>query len=307
MNSPKVSVIVPNYNHAPYLRERIDSILNQTFQDFELILLDDCSTDNSRDVLTSYEGNPHISHTIFNETNTGNTFIQWERGIQLAKGEYIWIAESDDVAKPQLLQTLVEQLQQHPQAVVAFCHSQMIDNESKPMALTWHKRGSSGLIHVYDGNWFLKHRMLVHNHIYNASMAVFRKSVFSQLPKSFQQYRYCGDWLFWNYVCTFGQVIEVCRVLNLYRQHQQKVTVSSQIDGRKWCDLAGILGEVSDMLQLSSLKRRCLCGRWTKRILKESPQVMPSLQQSFPKIYGGNWFDICLYEIGKQIGFLRDK
>jgi len=48
---PKVSVIVPNYNHAPYLKQRIDSILAQSYQDFELILLDDCSTDNSREML----------------------------------------------------------------------------------------------------------------------------------------------------------------------------------------------------------------------------------------------------------------
>ena len=304
MSNPQVSVIVPNYNHAPYLKERVDSILNQTFQDFELILLDDCSTDNSREVLASYEGNPHISHIVFNETNTGNTFIQWEWGILLAKGEYIWIAESDDVADPQLLQTLIEQLQQHPQAVVAFCHSQMIDSESQPMSFTWHKKGSSGLTHIYDGDWYLRHRMLVQNHIYNASMTVFRKSIYNQIPKTFQKYRYCGDWLFWNYICTYGQVIEVCRVLNLYRQHEQKVTMSSQIDGRKWCDLGGILEETSDMLRLTPLQRRCLRGRWTKRFPKESSQAMLSIRQEFPKIYDGNWFDICLYEIGKLFGFL---
>lgn len=305
MNSPKVSIIVPNYNHAPYLRERIDSILSQTFQDFELILLDDCSMDESRNILADYEKEPHVSNIVLNETNTGNTFIQWERGIQLAKGEYIWIAESDDVAEPELLQTLVEQLQLHPHAVVAFCHSQMIDDKSMPMDLTWHKKGSSGQIHIYDGNWFLRHRMLVHCHIYNASMALFRKAIFNQIPKSFQQYRYCGDWLFWNYACTLGQVIEVCRVLNLYRQHEQKVTTSSQIDGRKWCDIAGILIEMADLLQLNNIQRRCLRGRWTKRFMKEGKQDISSVQQKFPKIYSGNGFDICLYEIGKIFGFLK--
>lgn len=68
-----VSVIVPNYNHAPFLRERIDSILAQSYTDFELILLDDCSTDNSRDILNSYRDNPHVSHIIFNEKNSGST------------------------------------------------------------------------------------------------------------------------------------------------------------------------------------------------------------------------------------------
>lgn len=55
---PLVCVIVPNYNHAWYLRERIDSVLAQDYQDFEIILLDDCSTDGSRDIIKSYEGHP---------------------------------------------------------------------------------------------------------------------------------------------------------------------------------------------------------------------------------------------------------
>ncbi len=306
MKSPQVSVIVPNYHHAPYLKERIDSVLNQTYQDFELIILDDCSPDNSREIINSYRDNPHVSHIVFNEKNTGNTFIQWERGVSLAKGEYIWIAESDDVAEPELLATLMGELERHPKAVVAYTHSQMIDAEGKPMSLTWHKHGSSGETRVFEGDDFLRRKMLVNNDIYNASMAVFRKSVFPLIPKTYQQYRYCGDWLFWNYVCMHGQVIEVCRVLNRYRQHEKKVTMSSQQDGRKWRDQAGLLKEFSDLLQLNSLERRCLRGRWTKRYLKEGgKKKLPELQNDFPFLYGGSHLDILLYEIGKIFGFLK--
>lgn len=68
------SVIIPNYNHAPYLHERIDSVLNQTFKDFEVILLDDKSQDDSCCILRSYENNPHVSHIVLNEQNSGSTF-----------------------------------------------------------------------------------------------------------------------------------------------------------------------------------------------------------------------------------------
>lgn len=306
MNStPLVSVIVPNYNHAPYLQERIDSILNQTFQDFELILLDDCSTDNSKDIINSYKDNIHVSHIVLNQRNTGNTFLQWERGITLAKGEYIWIAESDDVAKPELLETLVGELRHMPEAIVAFCHSQMIDRDSRPMSFTWHPKGSSGKVEVYNGEWFLRHKMLVKNHIYNASMTVFKKSAFVNIPNSYQKYRYCGDWLFWNYVCRQGSVIEVCRVLNLYRQHDNKVTEKSQVNGRKWRDIAGLLRELSSLLQLSALQRRCLRGRWTKRFNKENGTLFPEIRAEFPDFYDGSFFDICAYEIGKMFGFLK--
>lgn len=93
-----VSVILPNYNHVVYLKERIESILNQTYQNFELILLDDCSADNSCDILNAYKEHPKVSALMLNEKNTGNTFLQWDRGIRLAKGKYVWIAESDDTA-----------------------------------------------------------------------------------------------------------------------------------------------------------------------------------------------------------------
>ena len=65
--SPLVSVIIPSYNHEKFLKERIDSVLNQTFQDFELIILDDLSPDNSREIIESYRAHPKVSHIIFNE------------------------------------------------------------------------------------------------------------------------------------------------------------------------------------------------------------------------------------------------
>lgn len=66
INDIQVSIIVPNYNHGKYIKQRLDSIINQTFTDYELILLDDYSSDESRDILLSYKNNPHVSHIILN-------------------------------------------------------------------------------------------------------------------------------------------------------------------------------------------------------------------------------------------------
>ena len=96
---PLVSVIIPNYNHEKFLQQRIDSVLNQTFQDFEVILLDDSSIDESLEILNKYENHPKVSHLIINKMNSCNPFKQWEKGIKLAKGDFIWIAESDDFAE----------------------------------------------------------------------------------------------------------------------------------------------------------------------------------------------------------------
>src|SRR5215469_12732659 len=102
---PTVSVIVPNYNHARYLRQRIESVLGQKYQDFEVILLDDCSTDNSREILESYRNDPKV-RVVFNATNSGNVFKQWNKGVRMAGGRYVWIAESDDYADAGFLSRL---------------------------------------------------------------------------------------------------------------------------------------------------------------------------------------------------------
>ena len=84
-----VSVIIPNYNHAPFLKERIDSVLQQTYTDFEVIILDDCSTDNSKEIIETYRMHPKVVHIEYNVVNSGSTFKQWKKGIDLTKGEWI--------------------------------------------------------------------------------------------------------------------------------------------------------------------------------------------------------------------------
>ncbi|MDE6180708.1 MAG: glycosyltransferase, partial [Phocaeicola sp.] len=110
---PTISVIVPNYNYACYLKERINSILQQTYTDYELILLDDASTDGSVKILEEYRTNPHVSHIVINKENTRSPFIQWMKGIRLARGKYIWIAEADDSAKPDFLEQCVRLAEAH--------------------------------------------------------------------------------------------------------------------------------------------------------------------------------------------------
>src|SRR6516225_11041136 len=119
---PKVSVIVPNYNHARYLRERIDSVLGQTYRDFEVILLDDCSTDESRVIISEYAAHPKV-RIEFNAKNSGSTFKQWNKGVRMSRGTYVWIAESDDYADTRFLERLVSVLEAVPENTFVYCRS----------------------------------------------------------------------------------------------------------------------------------------------------------------------------------------
>ena len=101
-NLKKVSVIIPNYNYQDFIIERIDSIVNQTYPIYEIIILDDCSTDNSVAVIEEkIKKIPSGIKVTFikNEKNSGCVFKQWDKGFKQATGDYIWIAEADDSAE----------------------------------------------------------------------------------------------------------------------------------------------------------------------------------------------------------------
>ena len=132
---PTVSVIVPNYCHAPYLEQRIESILQQTFQDFELILLDDCSTDGSREILERYRNHPKVSGIFYNERNSGSPFKQWKKGLSKATGDYVWIAESDDFSSPCFLERCVRILDTRPDCSIVFTSSYIV--ESQLLHMLW--------------------------------------------------------------------------------------------------------------------------------------------------------------------------
>lgn len=217
---PAVSVILPNFNHASYLKRRIDSILNQTYQDFELIILDDCSFDQSKDVIENYRNHPMVTGIYYNERNTGSTFKQWDKGIQLAKGEYIWIAESDDYCEPNFLLELIPPLKNDTDLVIVFCQSLFVTPDEKIV----NKTEATDLIKKISGEDFLKKYMLGSNAIANVSMAVFRKNTILSISPEYKSFLYCGDWFFYASMCLKGSVFISGKYLNYYLRHEKSVT-----------------------------------------------------------------------------------
>src|SRR5262249_22202492 len=122
----KVSVIVPNYNHGHYLEERFRSIFDQTHRPHEIFFLDDASTDDSIAVARRMaSGSPIPFHVIQNEGGTRGTFRQWLRGLGLATGDLIWIAEADDACRPEFVERLVPEFFD-PEVVLAYSQSAVI-------------------------------------------------------------------------------------------------------------------------------------------------------------------------------------
>lgn len=224
LSVPAVSVIIPNYNHALYLQERFDSVLRQTFQDFEIILLDDCSTDDSDVLLRQFSQHPKVRTYIRNTANSGSPFVQWRRGLELSSAPLVWIAESDDVAEPRFLETLVPALLQSPNWMLAFCRSQTFlsdpTNQSKLTEQSAETYAAPACARHMTGRHFIRSRMQGTNGIPNASAVVFRR--FPELPSLIPtEMRYCGDWVTWVRLLRRGGVICFPDLLNHWRSHPQ--------------------------------------------------------------------------------------
>lgn len=308
--SPCVSVIVPNYNHANYLRERIESILQQTFDDFELILLDDCSTDDSKLILSSYQDCPKVSHLVFNQQNSGSTFKQWDKGFSLARGKYIWIAESDDFADPTFLEHAVHEFEKSEKVIVVFTGSHILDEESRIIKGDWDSfPKSSPERTVKTGINFVRENMIRSNRIYNASMVVFKKEYCAGISEMYKQFRYCGDWLFWVEMCNLGDVVCLNRKLNYFRQHSTKVSVNAKKEGLDFIEGCVVIQYLIDELHLSPYQRLVISGRVQKRLFRKK-----SMNKAFRQgvltthkslFVCGKWA-ILIYELDKLIRFFRE-
>lgn len=255
---PTVSVIVPNYNHAPYLKQRIDSILAQTYQDFELILLDDCSTDGSRDIMESYRSDPHVSHIVFNKSNSGSAFRQWDKGIALAKGDWIWVAESDDYAEPSFLERLMTEVAMEPDCVLAFSATFWVDQNGAKLWETPH----SEKVNTYSGQDFIRQRLAICNSVANVSESIFRRNKFRpEESHLYEQMRLCGDWFFYVLLTEQGSIVEVEEPLSYYRQHSSNISSEAEHRGLTFLEGADVL---EYMIEHCGLKNSDYARGWGK-------------------------------------------
>ncbi len=239
----KVTVIIPNYNHAPYLPQRIDSVLNQTFQDFEVLLLDDCSSDNSREIIAEYASRDPRIRVVLNEHNSGSTFKQWNKGIALAKGQYVWIAESDDYAELDFLATLVARLDENSRVGLAYCQSFSVDENGTPLltgllaTATWAPFYTDLDPELWKNDFTLpglglvRRFMSYRNIIPNASAVLLRRAILEHVGPADESFRIVGDWLFWVKILAVCDASFVARPLNYFRSHLNNVRTKTRDDG----------------------------------------------------------------------------
>lgn len=259
---PFVSVIIPNYNHARYLDARIQTVLNQSYGNFELIILDDKSTDYSLEIIHKYEADPHVSQIVVNEENSGSPFVQWQKGFQLAKGDLIWIAESDDTSEPQFLERLVKEFSDD-ELSYAFCRSRLLTEEGEK------KHVLQGMfpndLHL-EGSFFIKNYLIWGCLVYNASSVVFRKEFALSVSPLYTTFRAAGDWLFWIEMAEKGNVAIVENALNNYRAFGDNTTSRTRLNGIADVEDKKIFDFLKDQGYISSINELRIRKKYVKSI-----------------------------------------
>nr|WP_255428337.1 glycosyltransferase [Ramlibacter cellulosilyticus] len=255
--APRVSVIVPNYNHAPYLRRRLDSIYAQTYGNVEVILLDDCSSDDSREILLDYArrhaGN---TRTCFNEVNSGGVFHQWARALELATGELVWIAESDDYCEPNFLAELVRYFRNEA-VMLAFARTDFVDDAGTvvwPMERLMAERlpGLANKPFIRSAHALVNQAWGVKNIVPNVSSALFRHP--GSLPllqdAKWRDLRLCGDWIFYLHLVRGGLVGYSPATKNYYRQHDRGTAFATRKRDTYYQELETVATELLRLYRL---------------------------------------------------------
>jgi len=243
-SAKKICAIIPNYNYENYISERIDSILFQTYKVSELIVLDDCSTDNSVALIenklkTVEKKYPDIKiKFIKNNKNSGNVFKQWKKCFEETSCEYLWICEADDSASPYFLENVMKGFN-HKKVIISYCESLTMDENDKllmPDLREWidiYKCNKWNKSYVIPGEEELKTTMCINNTIANVSSVVFKvcKDIdYNKYLKVAEEFKLAGDWYFYAKVLKHGDIAYCKKSLNYHRMHSKSVTLTTKGD-----------------------------------------------------------------------------
>ena len=227
MHTPCVSFVVPCYKLGHLLPQCINSILSQTYTDFEVLIMDDCSPDNTSDVARSFD-DPRVKY-ICNELNLGH-LRNYNKGIGLSRGKYVWLISADDyLRRPYILQRYVELMDKHPNIGYTFCPGVGVRDGQETAVLDYSTYGKRD--RLVNGHVFLK-ALFTHNLVVAAS-AMARRECYEQVSLfplddvwagSNIDLGWNGDWYLWCAFALFFDVGYFAEPMVCYREHDLSMT-----------------------------------------------------------------------------------
>lgn len=234
----KISVAIPNYNYANFIESRLESVYLQSYPIFEVLVLDDASTDNSvarLDDIRTRSGRKF--RTVSNFQNSGSVFRQWRKAVLESRGEYIWIAEADDDCDPRFVEIVVEQMIRD-KSILGFADSWQMDTDGRLLGDSYRSyMNDTNTSHFdkpfcMDGVEFVRNTLAFKNVILNVSSVVFKREALVAAIESagdnLFDYKVAGDWMLYVLISLQENAcISYCPLaLNGHRRHQSSVTHS---------------------------------------------------------------------------------
>lgn len=229
----KISVVVPNYNYSNYLYQRVYSILNQNYKIHELIILDDASKDNSlfyiKQIEQKISGFVNVK-VVVNDINSGNAFSQWQKGINLATGDYVWVAEADDYAKKNFLNEVVSPLKKNNNIVISYADTGFIDSNgyitknSLVDQIDILKTNHWNASYVNKGISEINCYSYLNCTIPNVSGTIIKKGNYDEIFESAKKFHQSGDWFTYLNILNLGDISFINKTLNYYRVHGNNIS-----------------------------------------------------------------------------------
>ncbi|GEC73208.1 Glycosyl transferase family 2 [Flavobacterium flevense] len=228
-NKALVSIVFTSYNHKEYLRQALDSLVGQTYPNLEIIIIDDCSTDGSQEILKEYSHYPNINLKLQTE-NSGSYVKASNYGASFANGEYILFAQCDDFAESNQIEVLMEQFEKNPSAGVVFSTSKLVDEKGIAFSDDFIGREKSfknavskkSLISGKEMKEFLSFSCVIPN----LSAALIKRELFTKVNGLSDRYLVVADWEFWLDMTELTDFVYVSMPLNYFRQHATTIRSS---------------------------------------------------------------------------------
>ena len=201
---PEVSVIIPSYNCAKYLTDAVDSVLNQTFRDYEVLVIDDGSTDDTEAVMSRY-GEPV---RYFHQPNSGVANAR-NRGINESHGRYVAFLDADDTWRQDKLEAQVTALRKNPHYQACYTAFAVVSSDLRPLCITRSRRHGGALEDL----------LLRGNAIATPSTVVLSRSLFEAVGRFDPSLSQCADWDMWVRIARRTEFLYLDLPLATYRQH----------------------------------------------------------------------------------------
>jgi alpha-1,3-rhamnosyltransferase len=211
----KVSIIIPSYNGEKYIQETIESCLNQTYNNLEIIVVDDCSTDNTLKILESFRERILLN---INKNNLG-IVKNVNRGISLSTGDFFILLGHDDILDKKHVENMLKEF--NDEIVAVHCNSIVIDHAGREIKLA---RNDENQIKKTKNCMF---ELSIDNFISSCGM-MHKSDVFKKIGGWDEQYLHYGEWLYYIKELQFGKIIYTTNVRAYYRKHETNITNTFQ-------------------------------------------------------------------------------